>query len=137
MSTIEINPGEIKFSFESPVIGKTNLSTLGMESLTSLEGGLMRMVFNLTNIGEHHYYKSPTIEISYDKNVAATHWQCDFNGTTILDTIDNHGSKTILLLDRKKLSELEHHHVNKLVIHAEFPEVVNIVAEESSINFFK
>ncbi len=137
MNTIEINPGEIKFSFDKPVAGKTSLSNLGMEPTLEIEGGLMRMVFNLTGIGDHQFFKTPTIEISYDKNVAATHWQCDFNEETILDKIDNHGSKTILLLDRKKLTDLEHHHENNLVVHAEFPEVVSIEAANSFINFFK
>ena len=81
---------------------------------------VMRMVFNLSGIGEHHFFKTPTVEISYLKNVATTHWKCDFNGETILEKIDNHGFKTILLLDRNQLTELEHNHENELAIHADF-----------------
>ena len=40
------------------------------------------------------------------------------------------------LLNRNKMSELEQHHENALVLHAEFPKAVHIIAEESYINFF-
>lgn len=138
MNTIEINPGEIKISFQSPTAGKISFKDLGLvdEGLT-LEGGMLRLVFNLENVGEHHFYSMPTIEIAYDKNVAATHWQCDFNGETILDKIDHHGSKSILLIDRKRLEALEHHHVNELIVHGEFPEPVMLNPHDSSVNLFK
>lgn len=91
----------------------------------------------MEGIGELDYFAVPTIEISYLENCAETHWQCDFNGETILDKTDHHGHSTVLLLDRKKISSLEHHHQNSLIIHAEFPEKVHLVAEDSYVNFFK
>ena len=102
-----------------------------------LEGGFLRLVFDLENIGEYAYYNVPTIEISYKENMAATHWQCEFNGVTILDKIDHHGSATVILLKKSKLEELQNHHENKLIVHAEFPESVHIKAADSYINFFK
>lgn len=68
---------------------------------------------------------------------AETHWQCDFNGTTVSDKIDHYGNSTVILLDRKKLSSLEHHHTNKLIIHAEFPKGISLLPAQSYINFFK
>ncbi|MFT5823535.1 MAG: hypothetical protein ACI8ZM_004797, partial [Crocinitomix sp.] len=34
-------------------------------------------------------------------------------------------------------ANLEHHHENKLIVHAEFPKETHLIAEESYINFFK
>lgn len=135
---IEVNQGEVIVKFDSPSKGKLSFADLGIsdESLV-LEGGFLRMVFDLEGIGEHHYFQVPTIEVSYKENVAETHWQCDFNGTTILDKTDHHGHSTIILLNRKTLSDLEHHHENKLVLHAEFPQSVHLKADSSYINFFK
>jgi hypothetical protein len=95
------------------------------------------MVFDFEGIGEHHYYKVPTIEIAYKEEVAETHWQCDFNEETILDKTDHHGHSTVVLLDRNKLSKLEHHHENKLILHAEFPATAHLDLDKSYINFFK
>ena len=92
--------------------------------------------FDFEGIGEHHYYKVPIIGISYLENMAEIHWQCDFNRTTILDKTDHHGHSSILLLNRKKLSALEHRHENKLIVHGEFPEPAHVLSETSFINFF-
>ncbi len=138
MHIVEINPGEIKLSFQEAETGKLSFKDLGMENEgLNLESGLLRLVINLENVGEHHYYSMPTIEIAYNKNVAEIHWQCDFNGETILDKIDHHGSKSIILLDRDKLRELEHHHENELIIHGEFPEPVELLAADSSLTLFR
>jgi hypothetical protein len=91
----------------------------------------------MEGIGEHHYFQVPTVEIAYQENMSETHWQCDFNGTTILDKMDHHGHSTVLLLNRKTIAELEHHHENKLIIHAEFPMKAHLKADDSYINFFK
>ena len=91
----------------------------------------------MEGIGEHHYFQVPTIEVTYREKVSETHWQCDFNATTILDKTDHHGHSTIILLNRKTIASLEHHHENKLVLHAEFPQGVHLNATESYINFFK
>ena len=138
MHKVEINPGEIKLSFQKPEPGRISFQELGIDKDgLDLESGLLRLVIVVENIQDHHYYSMPTIEMAYNKNVAETHWQCDFNGETILDKFDHHGSKTVILLDRNKIESLEHHHQNKLVLHAEFPESVRIIPEDSSLTLFK
>ena len=135
---IEINEGEVVVKFTEPVSGKVSFEDLGLKTEDlEFEGGFLRLVFDMEGIGEHHYFQVPTIEVAYKENMGETHWQCDFNGETILDKMDNHGNNTIILLNRKKLAELEHHHENTLILHAEFPEGVHILAGKSFINFFK
>jgi hypothetical protein len=135
---IEINEGEVLVKFTSPTAGKVTFKELGISNdQLSLEGGFLRLVFDLEGIGEHNYYAVPTVEVAYAENVGETHWQCDFNEETILDKMDHHGHSTVLLLDRKKISSLEHHHENKLIVHAEFPEPVHLDADKSYINIFK
>lgn len=137
-TTIEINQGELKVKFSAPVTGKVSFADLGLKNEDLfLENGLLRLVIDLEGIGEHHYFKVPTIEVSYQEEVGETHWQCDFNRVTILDKMDHHGRSTVCLLNRKKLAELEHHHENNLVIHAEFPQAVHLIAENSYLNLFK
>ena len=135
---IEINQGELYVHFTKPVVGKVSFTDLGFkkENLV-IEGGFLRMVFDLEGIGEHEYYAVPTLEIEYIENMSETHWICEFNEETILDKTDHHGHSTIILMDRKKLADLEHHHMNKLILHAEFPETANLVPEKCFINFFK
>lgn len=135
---VEVNKGEVLVKFTSPTAGKVTFSDLGLSNdQLALEGGFLRLVFDLEGIGEHSYYAVPTIEIAYVENVGETHWQCEFNEETILDKMDHHGNSTVLLLDRKKISSLEHHHENKLIVHAEFPESVHLDADNSYINIFK
>lgn len=135
--TVELNQGEIKVNFSTPTAGKVSFKDLGISNEELFfEGGLVRIVFDFEGIGAHHYFKMPTIEVSYKEDMDETHWQCDFNSTTILDKTDHHGHSTIILLDRNKLSELEHHHQNTLILHAEFPKAAHIIAEDSYINFF-
>ena len=138
MEHVEINQGEIKVNFDTPTTGKLSFADLGIKSEDlSLDGGLLRLVFDFENIGEHNYFQMPTLEFYYEEEMDATHWQCDFNGTMILDKIDKQGHSTILLLDRKKLNELEHRRENTLVVHAEFPKGVHIIPEKSFVQFFK
>jgi hypothetical protein len=135
---IEINQGEIVVKFTSPTTGKVTFKDLGIsDDQLVLDGGFLRLKFDMEGIGEHDYFAVPTVEVGYKENCAETHWQCDFNGETILDKTDHHGHSTVLLMSRKKLSELEHRHENELVIHAEFPEAVHLIASDSYINFFK
>lgn len=135
--TVEINQGEIKIKFNEAIKGKTSLKELGIEDATiSLENGLLRLVFEMEAIKEHQYFQVPTITIAYQEEVGETHWQCDFNGKTIVDKTDHHGRSTIILLNRKKLTELENRHENTLILHAEFPQNVHINTEETSINLF-
>jgi len=136
--TVELNQGEIKINFSTPTTGKLSFTDLGLKDEDLFfDGGLVRMVFDFEGIGEHDYFKMPTIEVSYKEDMSETHWQCDFNEETILDKTDHHGHSTVILLNRNKLSELEHHHQNALVLHAEFPKEVHIIADDSYINFFK
>jgi len=135
--TVEINQGEVKVNFSSPTAGKVSFADLGISNDNLFfEGGMVRIVFDFEGIGEHHYFKMPTIEVAYKEDMAETHWQLDFNNEMILDKTDHHGHSTIILLNRNKLSSLEHHHQNKLVLHAEFPKAVHLIAEKSFINFF-
>lgn len=135
---VEINQGEIIVKFLTPTKGKVSFSDLGLtnEQLI-LDGGFLRLKFDLEGIGEHDYFAVPTLEVSYMEDCAETHWQCEFNGETILDRTDHHGRSTVMLLNRNKLSELEHHHENQLIVHAEFPIAVHLIAKDSYINFFK
>jgi len=138
MHNLELNPGEIKLSFKDPEQGRISFEELGIKKeALELKNGLLRLVIDLEGIGDHHFYSMPTLELAYNKNVAETHWQCDFNGETILDKLDHHGSKTIILLNRSKLENLEQHHQNELIIHGEFPEPVRIIPEDSSLTLFK
>lgn len=66
-----------------------------------------------------------------------THWICESNGKTILDKVDHNGEVTVLMLDREVLDCLEQHHKNVLIIHAEFSQPANLIAEKSFINLFK
>ena len=135
--TVEINQGEVVIDFKSPSKGKISFTELGLTNENLFfEGGLLRMVFDFEGIGEHHYFKMPTIEVAYKEDMAETHWQLDFNEETILDKTDHHGHSTIILFNRNKLSELEHHHQNKLILHAEFPKSVHLIADKCFINFF-
>ncbi len=137
-NTIQINQGEIKIKFNKPLTGKLSFADLGIEeSDLFIKNGFMRLVIDIEGIGEHNYYQVPTIEVSYKEKLAKTHWQCDFNDETILDKIDNFGNSTVMLMDRKKIKSMEHHHENKLILHAEFPDVVHIVAKKSYIHLFK
>ena len=135
--TIELNQGEVKINFLTPTAGKLSFADLGLKSENLVfDNGLLRLVFDFEGIGEHQYYQVPTIEVSYKEEMAETHWQCDFNEETILDKTDHHGHSTVILLDRNKLSSLEHRHKNALIVHGEFPKPVHIIAEDSYINFF-
>lgn len=132
-----VNPGELKVKFAEPSKGKISFAKLGFDNENLyVEGGFIRIVFDFEGIGEHHYFKMPTVEVAYKEEMAETHWICDFNEETILDKMDHHGHSTVMLLNRKKLAELEHHHENKLIVHAEFPAPVHLDADKSYINFF-
>ena len=137
MAEVVLNQGEIRIKLLSPITGKVTLKELGLDmNELKLEGGLLRLVFDLEGIGEHQYFHKPTIQIASKEKVGATHWQCEFNEEVILDKIDHSGQKTVMLLDREILKNLEHHHQNELIVHGEFPEEVNLCVEHSYINFF-
>ena len=116
---VEINPGEIRIKFAAPVSGKTTFAELGLtDNDLVFDSGLIRMVFDFEGIGEHSYFKMPTIQVAYKEEMAETHWICDFNNETILDKLDHHGRSSVLLMDRNKLSNLEQHHENTLRLYA-------------------
>lgn len=138
MSNVELNQGEIKVKLNELSTGKLSFADLGVDNeANNLESGLLRLVFDFNEIGEHSYYQVPTIEVFYEENMSETHWVCEFNGKTILDKLDHHGHSTVLLLNRKILSNLEQHHENVLIVHAEFPQSANLNLKKSYVNFFK
>jgi len=138
MNKVEVNQGEIKVKFNEPSSGKISFAELGInDEDINIENGLLRLVFDLEGIDDYNYYQTPTIEFFYEENMSETHWVCEFNGKTVLDKLDNHGHSTILLLNRKVLNNLEQHHENTLIVHAEFPKPANLNVKESYIHFFK
>lgn len=138
MNKVEINQGEIKVKLSEPSSGKLSFEELGVKKEdVTIESGLLRLVFDLEAIRDYNYYQVPTVEIFYEENMSETHWICEFNGKTILDKLDHHGHSTILLLNRNELSNLEQHHENVLIVHAEFPQPANLNLKESSVHFFK
>ena len=138
MSKVEVNQGEIKVKFNEPRSGKLSFTELGINNEDiNVESGLLRLVFDFEGIGDYNYFQTPTIEFFYEENMAETHWICEFNGKTVLDKLDNHGHSTILLLNRKVLNNLEQHHENTLIVHAEFPQPANLNLKESCVHFFK
>lgn len=138
MSNVELNQGEIKVKLNELSTGKLSFAELGITNEgNNLESGLLRLVFDFKGIRESSYYQVPTVEIFYEENMSETHWLCEFNGKTILDKIDHHGHSTVLLLNRKVLSNLEQHHENVLIVHAEFPQSANLNIDKSYVNFFK
>lgn len=138
MSSVELNQGEIKVILDKNNTGKLSFAELGItKESNSLESGLLRLVFDFKQVKDHNYFKVPTVEIFYEENMSETHWICEFNGKTILDKLDHHGHSTVLLLNRKVLDELEQHHENELIIHAEFPQPANLNLNKSYIHFFK
>lgn len=138
MSKVELSQGEVKVKLTQLSKGKLSFSQLGIDNESiSLESGLLRLVFDLSELGDYNYYQVPTIEVVYEENMSETLWVCEFNGKTILDKLDHHGHSTVLLLNRKVLSDLEQHHENILIVHAEFPQPANLNLEKSYIHFFK
>ena len=89
---IDLNQGEKKVKFESPLAGKQSFADLGLkdEDLV-VESGNLRLVFDMEGIGEHDYYQVPTIEVAYAENTSETHWICEFNKTTLLDKLRHFG----------------------------------------------
>lgn len=136
-NTVEINEGEIRLTINSGSSGKITFTDLGLKDEDlSLENGLLRLVFVFEDLSKHNFFQTPTIEVSYKEEVGETHWQCDYNGETILDKMDHHGRSTVVLLNRKILNNLEHRHENEMVLHAEFPQAVNLIAAHSYIHLF-
>ena len=138
MGAVKVENGEVYIALNEPKSGKLSLNELGFVTDTyKLKGGFLRIVFDFEGVGAHEYYKVPTIEMTYDREVPNTHWICEFNGETLIDKVDHFGHSTIILLDRNRLSKLEQHHENKLILHAEFPQEASLLTRSSFVNFFK
>jgi hypothetical protein len=91
--TIQSGEGEVKVIISESSKGKVSFSELGVSSeQISVDGGFLRIVFDFGQFEAENFYAVPTVELAYDKNVAETHWQCDFNGETILDKIYTDGN---------------------------------------------
>ena len=55
MNNVEISQGEIKVNFKEPKTGKVSFSDLGIsDESKNLEGGLLRLVFDLRIIKHGH-----------------------------------------------------------------------------------
>lgn len=136
-NTIDRVAGEIKVELHDGLLGKIKFSDFeGEFSGFYSKGGHLRIVFNLEKHDVENFYQVPTIQIGYDKAVKNSHWIVEYNGETVLDKIDHHGVSSTLLLNRNKLKELNHRHENQLVLHCEFTEEVNLVADESYVHLF-
>ncbi|SFT65357.1 hypothetical protein SAMN05216474_1571 [Lishizhenia tianjinensis] len=138
MEEIDINPGEIKINFTTTTKEKVSLADLGLKKEDlQFDSGHVRMVFDFENIQDLEYFSVPTLEFSYEEEMGETHWQCEYNNTTIVDKHDHHGRSTVVLLNRKKMQDLEQRHENQLILHAEFPAAVQLDPSTSFVNFFK
>ena len=136
--TTDINPGEIKIHFDEPRGGKLSLGELGIfEQNLKVEGGNLRLVIELGQFPNHHFFRMPTIEVAYHEKVGETVWQVEYNGEVVLDKTDHSGNATLMLLNRKKLDSLTHHHINTLIIHGDFPEEVTLSSENTWFNILE
>ncbi len=134
---VEVNQGELKISLNEGLKGKISLEELGIENNTIIEGGNLRLVIHLENIGAHHFFKVPTLEFVYNEKIGESQWQCEFNEATIVDKIDNSGHATLLLLKRDVLENLEHRHINELIVHADLPSDITLNTKASYIHLFE
>lgn len=134
----DINPGEIKIKFDNPKGGKLSLADLGiLEPKLHVEGGNLRLVIELGQFPKHHFFRMPTIEMAYHEKVGETVWQVEYNGEIVLEKTDHSGNATLLLLNRKKLDALTHHHLNTLIIHGDFPQEITLSSEETWFNILE
>ncbi|MCB9236120.1 MAG: hypothetical protein H6581_31015 [Bacteroidia bacterium] len=137
-SSVEINPGEIKVTMDQPVTGKFTLRDLGISNQDLMvEGGNLRLVFEMGNLGDLHFYKMPTLELAYRENAHESGWVVEFNGENILEKTDHSGHATVLLLHRNKLDEYRHRHLNTLILHGDLSEQVQLSADNSFFNLLE
>lgn len=136
--TFKNNRGELRISFENPTPGELTFESLGVTKTSAdIDSGFIRIVFEMRQIKEDDLYKMPKIEIVYNESVAESRWVCEFNGEKLVDKIDHSGKATVLLLNRSKLENLIQHHENKLILHAEFSEEIELDLEKSNVVLFK
>lgn len=85
-TTIQSIEGEVKVAMTAENKGKISFVALGIKAgQINVDGGFMRLVFDFDQFKADHFCAVLTLEVVYDKNVAETLWQCDFNGEMILD----------------------------------------------------
>lgn len=132
------NRGELRVTFEKSPEGRLSFSDMGMqEEAGDIDSGFIRLAFHMGQIEKDDLYKMPKIEIAYKESIHESHWIAEFNGEVILENTDHSGRKTVLLLNKKKMEDLIHHHQNRLIIHAEFSEEIDIDMDESNVVLFK
>lgn len=126
---LSIKEGELKIVMEKPVKGNFTLKDAGFEGDSyTVEGGNLRLKIELGYIQDVHFFKMPVIELEYENNIDASEWVVEFNGENILESKDNSGFKTVLLLNRAKMEKLVQRHENNLIIHGDFSQEVHIKA---------
>jgi hypothetical protein len=137
--TTDVQSGEIRIKFDEAVGGKMTLGEMGLtETNLHIDGGNLRLVIELgQTLANSHFFRMPTIEMHYHEKVGETAWQVEYNGEVVLEKIDHSGNATLLLLNRKKLDDLTHHHQNNLVIHGDFPQEVTLSSENSFLNILE
>ncbi len=134
LSTTE---GQLKIVMDKPAFNKFSLKEAGLkESSYTVEGGNLRLKIELGYIQDYRFYKMPIIELEYEKNIKESGWIIEFNGENILEAKDHSGSKTVLLLNRNKMSKLINRHENNLIVHGDFSEEVTI-KDSSSFNLLE
>jgi hypothetical protein len=118
--TAEIQPGEIRITFAEPKAGKITFTELGLNDQTFVaKGGLMRLMVEMGQFGNHRFYHNPTVGLAYQTKEGPSDWHVEFNGVNVTDKSDHGGLSTLIMLDRKKLESLVHRHENNLVVHGE------------------
>lgn len=124
---LSIREGELKIAMEKPVQGSFTLKDAGLEGGSyTVEGGNLRLKVELGYIQDVHFFRMPIIELEYENNIETSEWVVEFNGENILESKDNSGHKTVLLLNRNKMESLAHRHENNLIIHGDFSAEVHI-----------
>jgi len=133
--TVDITPGEIRIT---AVAGRNALQSLGLsDEQLKIEGGNIRLVFELGNMEGQHFFKNPTIEIAYHEHLGESTWVAEFNGENILEKTDHAGNATLLLLQRGKLEALLHRHENILIIHGDLPAQIGLNAANTFFNLIE
>lgn len=135
---VEINQGELKLVFDQAKGGKLSLADFGVrEQKLHIDGGNLRIVIELGQFPNHHFFKVPTIEIAYHEKLGETYWQVEYNGEMVVEKTDKSGNATLMLLNRKKLDELTHHHNNTLIIRGDLPAEVTLSSEDTWFNILE
>lgn len=134
---LEVTEGQLEIDMKKTITGKFTLKEAGLqEDNYVVEGGNLRMKLDLGYVKDAHFYKMPVIEFEYTENIHESEWIVEFNGVNILEKKDHSGHATLLLLNRKKMDELQQRHENVLLVHGDFSEVVKI-KNNSSLQIFE